>query len=204
MLIKYPRTFHFPWSSGTNDDKVLKDTSHFYGKQVVVTEKMDGECTTILQSTCHARSISSVYHPSQSYVKGLWGKIRYNIPDGERICGENLYARHTIPYDDLEDYFLGFSYWRNEICFDWENTLHIFETLGIKHVPIIYEGEYNEDFLQHLKLRDTQEGYVVRLSSSFNYNDFGLSIAKYVSPKFVIPNKHWKFEKIVPNNLKGQ
>jgi hypothetical protein len=42
--IKYPRTYHVPWSEGaTNDDKINKDMSSFYGKNVVITEKMDGE-----------------------------------------------------------------------------------------------------------------------------------------------------------------
>lgn len=42
--IKYPRTFHLPWSLGaTSDDKVLKNVDHFEGTCVVITEKMDGE-----------------------------------------------------------------------------------------------------------------------------------------------------------------
>ena len=42
--IKYPRTWHHPISEGvTDDDKVLKDTSNFEGKEIVVTVKMDGE-----------------------------------------------------------------------------------------------------------------------------------------------------------------
>ena len=46
--VKYPRTYHLPWSEGrTDDDKVLSDDSQFIGKYVVVTEKMDGENTTI-------------------------------------------------------------------------------------------------------------------------------------------------------------
>lgn len=44
---KYPRTFHLPWSeSKTEDDKTLSPQQvekMFVGKQVVVTEKLDGE-----------------------------------------------------------------------------------------------------------------------------------------------------------------
>lgn len=42
--VKYGRTFHLPWSPGAHDDdKTLRDTTHFAGKEVVVTLKMDGE-----------------------------------------------------------------------------------------------------------------------------------------------------------------
>jgi len=42
---KYPRTAHLPWSPGADDDDIIIDTvDSFVGKEVVVTEKMDGEC----------------------------------------------------------------------------------------------------------------------------------------------------------------
>ena len=45
---KYPRTYHVPWSPGTtSDDRLLKSVDQFVGKRVVVTEKMDGENTTM-------------------------------------------------------------------------------------------------------------------------------------------------------------
>jgi hypothetical protein len=46
--VKYPRTFHLPWSPGRGkDDKGHSGTSMFEGKEVVVTVKMDGECTSL-------------------------------------------------------------------------------------------------------------------------------------------------------------
>ena len=43
-LVKYPRTWHLPWSEGkTKDDRTLSDCKQFEGREVVVTEKMDGE-----------------------------------------------------------------------------------------------------------------------------------------------------------------
>ena len=60
--IKYPRTPHFPWSPGaTDDDKILQDLSVFDKQPVVITEKMDGENTTIYaDGYIHARSLDSV------------------------------------------------------------------------------------------------------------------------------------------------
>ena len=46
--IKYPKTLHLPWSQGVNsDDRVMKDLSGFEGHPVVITEKMEGENTTM-------------------------------------------------------------------------------------------------------------------------------------------------------------
>ena len=57
--VKYPRTYHLPWSRPTSDDKKLVDDSQFYGKHLVVTLKMDGENTSMYEDKIHARSIDS-------------------------------------------------------------------------------------------------------------------------------------------------
>ena len=71
LRTKYPRTFHLPWSEGkSDDDKVLSDDSQFNGKYVVVTEKMDGENTTIYSDGyVHARSVDSRSKPWQSWLQ---------------------------------------------------------------------------------------------------------------------------------------
>ena len=58
--VKYPRTFHLPYSPQRGEgDKVLPSDDIFRGKPVVVTEKMDGENTTLYADYLHARSIDS-------------------------------------------------------------------------------------------------------------------------------------------------
>ena len=53
-LVKYPRTYHLPWSHGrTKDDRGFDDMSSFIGKEVVVTIKMDGEQTTMYKDHIH-------------------------------------------------------------------------------------------------------------------------------------------------------
>jgi len=59
----------------------------------------------------HARSVESGAHPSRHWVKNFWSQIRADIPPGWRVCGENLFTTHSIPYTDLESYFLGCSVW---------------------------------------------------------------------------------------------
>ena len=81
MPIKYPRTYHLPWSQGkASDDKVLDNVSYFHGKRVIVTRKMDGENTSIYGDGLHARSIDGRNHPSRDWVKNFWSTIAGDIP----------------------------------------------------------------------------------------------------------------------------
>jgi hypothetical protein len=148
---KYPRTLHLPWSEKRgDDDKVLNDVSMFENKSVVVTAKMDGENTTLYNDGTHARSIDSSNHPSRDWVKGLQGRIGYQIPEGMRICGENLYARHTVAYENLRDYFMVFSIWEGDKCLSWKETVEWCELLDLQTVPVIWEGTWDEKAIREL------------------------------------------------------
>ena len=59
---KYPRTTHLPWSRSVSvDDLVyrphLDHGVYPEGTEVVITEKMDGENTSIYHDGLHARSV---------------------------------------------------------------------------------------------------------------------------------------------------
>lgn len=205
--VKYPRSYHLPWSEGrTKDDKTLRDTTHFDGRRVIITEKMDGENTTIYKDYVHARSIDGRDHWSRSWVKNLQAKIGYEIPDGWRICGENLYAKHSIGYSDLDSYFLVFSIWneKNE-CLSWDETVQYANILGLKTVPLIYDGIWNAEYTQNLYAnmnRESQEGYVVRTADSFPYIAFDKSLAKFVRKEHVGTSHHWMFTASEKNTIK--
>jgi hypothetical protein len=204
--IKYPRTPHLPWSLGASfDDKVLPSVSHFEGRQVIVTEKMDGENTTLYRDHIHARSLDSKGGEDRAWVKQFWASVRGEIPEGWRICGENLWACHSIPYSDLQSYFYGFSIWgSHNIALPWSDTLEYFSMLGIKPVPVLWGGKWNELAIRSLcdtLNPDQTEGYVVRLADSFHYDDFGRSVAKFVRANHVQTDKHWRSQQFVANGL---
>jgi len=107
---KYPRTRHLPWSPGaTSDDLTLEGIDAFVGRRVIVTEKMDGENTTLYRDHSHARSLDSRHHPSRNWVKAMHGRIAHEIPEGWRLCGEHLYARHSTAHAQLPPHFTLFS-----------------------------------------------------------------------------------------------
>ncbi|MGF1687487.1 RNA ligase family protein [Photobacterium japonica] len=204
---KYPRTPHLPWSPGaTSDDIRCIDTRMFVGKQVVVTEKMDGENTTLYRELTHARSVDSRNHPSRDWLKRFHAAIRHDIPEGWRLCGENLYAQHSIVYSSLKSYFYGFSVWdSNNQCLSWDETLIWFELLGIQSPPVLYQGLWDEDAIRRIHT-DTgeSEGYVVRLQDGFAFDAFSLSVAKWVRKGHVQTDQHWMFAEIIPNSLDDQ
>ena len=204
---KYPRTPHLPWSPGaTSDDVHLVDVGHFEGLEVVVTEKLDGENTTMYRDYIHARSIDSRRHPSRDWVKGLHATIARQIPAGWRLCGENVFAQHSVSYDNLRSYFYVFSIWNEEnLALSWDETVDWVELLGLVTPPVLYAGTWDELLIREIKVDTTRvEGYVVRLASGFTHADFSQSIAKWVRPDHVQSEEHWIHSAVVPNRLRGK
>lgn len=202
---KYPRTAHLPWSPGaTSDDIRLPVTAGFQDKEVVVTEKMDGENTSLYNNHTHARSLDSRHHSSRDWLKQWHSTIAHNIPIGWRICGENLFARHSVSYCELESYFYGFSIWNesNE-CLSWNDTEEWFSIFGIELVPVLYRGQWDEKLVQELVIDTSKcEGYVVRTAEAFRYELFNQHVAKWVRSNHVQSEQHWMHAEIVANGLK--
>ena len=213
--VKYPRTFHLPWSPGMNrDDRMMESTEIFEDEDVCIMEKTDGENTTWTSSLMHARSLDTSPHESRKIVKGLWSTTGFNIPEGWRVCGENMYAKHAIHYtrekgNALDSYFLAFSIWDDtNTCLSWEETTEWFQLLGLVTPKIFYVGKWNIKIIEDLNLymeknTDTVEGYVVRLCRKYHYSEFRRVCGKYVRRGHVNNNHgHWAQSKITPNELK--
>lgn len=206
--IKYPRTYHLPWSNLLKDDRMLRNDDCFVDRNVVVTLKMDGENTTMYNDYIHARSLDSSPHESRNWIKTFWSKMSYMIDDNMRLCGENLYAKHSIHYADLKSYFMLFSIWIDDKCLSWQDTVEFAKILDLETVPVIYEGIYNKEKIQNIykKYEDIHEGYVIRYSDEFKYSNFKNSVAKFVNDKFrnLINESHghWISKKVEKNLLK--
>jgi hypothetical protein len=205
--VKYPRTYHLHWSNLLKDDRMLEDDSCFVGKRVIGTLKMDGENTTMYNDYMHARSLDSASHETRKWVKGLWSRISYLLDDNMRICGENLFAVHSIKYSNLKSYFMMFSMWADNRCLSWDETVDYAGILGLETVPVFYDGIYDrEKIIGAFKpYEQTNEGYVVRVAEEFNYIDFRRSVAKFVRPEFrqALNNSHghWISKKIESNEI---
>lgn len=208
--VKYPRTYHLPWSEGiNNDDRIIPTLKGFIDREVIVTKKMDGENTTMYRDHIHARSLDGLNHPSRNWVKNFWSGLSHEIPEGWRICGENLFATHSIAYEDLPSYFLGFSIWNERnYCLPWDETLEWFDLLGITPVETLFHGTYDENEIKKIwnKLNwETDEGYIMRTFQGFDFSEFKYNVAKFVRKGHVQTQKHWLFGKhdIPSNKMRG-
>jgi len=194
MYYKYPRTFHLPWSEGINsDDKVIDSLEPFEGMKVIVTEKLDGENTTMYRDHIHARSIDSPSNFTRNWVKNLHASIQYYIPAGYRIVGENMWAEHSIRYENLESYFYAFAvYDDNNWCLSWHDTEDFLSELPV-YIPtpkVLYHGMFDETKVRAIHIRN-MEGYVVRNAGQFHYDDFSKNVVKNVRRDHVQTDKHW-------------
>lgn len=208
MRSKYPRTLHHPKSlSVQNDDKIIaaEDLRALLGTEVVVTEKMDGECTTVYpDGYTHARSVDSKYHPSRTWMKGFAATVGHQLPAGHRICGENLYAKHSVGYEDLPSYFLAFSVWDGDIALEWDWCTEWLPLAGVEMVDVVYRGILTEEVIDKLwKEVDTDicEGLVFRSAGKIHIDEFHKKVFKMVRENHVQTDKHWMNQEVIPNAL---
>ena len=211
--VKYPKIWHLPWSDGVDQksDHVFTPEevdSSFAGAEVVVTEKCDGECTTMYRDGVHARSLDSRHHPSRDWVKRLHATIAHEIPEGWRICGENMYATHSIHYQGLPGYFLVFGIYNeaNE-CFSWAETVDQARAWKLPVVPLLWKGKYTESAVracftgQSVFMGSMQEGYVLRVAGRFPWARHRISMGKYVRAGHVQTDAGWMHRAVYPNEL---
>jgi hypothetical protein len=216
---KYPRIYHLPTSPGLlGDDRRISTLSPFLGKRIIITEKMDGENTTLTPQRSYARSPDSKYHPSRDWLRAFHARVASEIPAGWRISGEYLYARHSIPYtrelgNALRSFFYGFGVWNDENeLLDWDATIEALTLLEIEVVPVLYDGPFDERVVAKLESglnTSIQEGFVIRIADKVPYPSrsadegrFFDSIVKWVRPAHVTSERHWMAGPVIPNELR--
>ncbi len=206
MLKKYGGAFHLPQSPGaTSDDKIMRSVDGLVAAdEVVFTEKMDGENSTIHNQGCQPRSLDARYHPSRDWMKAFAAGISPQLAENERIVGEHLFARHSIVYRALPSCFLGFVWIKQEEVQAWDATLFRFAELGIAPVPELHRGPFSDQVvstvLSNLDL-DRQEGFVVRDMAAFSEQDMPTRLAKYVREDHVQSDTHWMNAELIKNEL---
>lgn len=213
---KYKRTPHFPWSPGiTNDDRVMKINDinkNFSGKKLAITLKMDGECTSsyTFDGYSHARSINSEHDESKSFFKRFWAERSFLTDRILRVNGENLFAKHSIHYKNLDSFFYAFSIFdENNFRLDWDDFINTCNSLNILHVPVLKiitadsGGEWMKDVKSIFEkaVASGDEGVVVTTLDGFHYDEFSNNIIKAVRENHVKTDKHWKKTKVIQNEI---
>lgn len=205
-LYKYPKTPYLPFSpSIAREDRIITDLSRLTSEYVEVTEKRDGENVTIYRDKWHCRSLDSKPQPYHSYLQNcIVSRILHQIPKSYRICGEYLYAEHSIHYSDLTDFFEVFSVWDGDKCLPTVEVMRICDYFGLQYVPEFYFGPYDPKLIMGIGedvVKRGGEGIVVRVAGEFLYQDFEKCVAKYVRKDHVQEGPHWSLKEIKTNEI---
>lgn len=138
---KYCRSLHAQISLGsTSDDRFMpKGYVKIFSnmKELILTEKLDGQNNCLNKNGVFARSHSAVsVHPWDRPLVDRWNLIKYDLDDIE-IFGENMYGIHSIGYKSLESYFYVFAIRRKDVWLSWEEVKFYAEIYDFPTVPEI-------------------------------------------------------------------
>lgn len=213
--MKYPKTYHLPFSEGaTSDDKRLGSDwfAEYKGREVVLTEKLDGENSCMSQYGVFARSHATPTRTPWSKnlwdYNGLYNKVKSVIGADEEVFGENLFGVHSIEYSRLKHYFHVFAVrgLSNEmfhfpVWYSWDDVETVAEMMGVPTVPVLWRGIFSGEDEVEGKIRelmkepsaygDTKEGVVMRIADEFYTEDFPKYVCKYVRANHVQTDEHW-------------
>lgn len=200
-LLKYPRTPHLPCSLGmTSDDKMISSEGLAFlrdgSRELVVTEKMDGSNYTMTNSVCFSRSVDARSNHWDNYVKQVWARVRFDIPPGWRVTGENMYARKSVPYDNLRGVFLVFGVWdEDDNLLSWDDMGEYASLLGLPVVRLLYRGyDFGRATRAWGEVLDDEvsEGFVLRSADVIPVGSFGERVAKFVRTDHVRTEDSWR------------
>jgi len=175
-------------------------------------------CNIYSDGHWHARSVQTPYHPTREWAGRVAGEVSYKLPDGWRICAENLYGTHSIKYTDLRSYVQVYGIVNGDGEFlSWPDVVMWCELLDLEHVPVLWRGEIVFDngmnpILDRIEEKGTPEGiflnnisegrvneragreaegYVMRTVEGFPVPDFEYHVGKWVRKGHVNTSEHW-------------
>lgn len=201
--MKYPRTFHLPWSPGVSSkgEKKMGTVDSLIGTEVLITEKIDGGNSCLTSETVFARTHSvSAVGPSFDWLKNWHARIKHHIPAGVQLYCEYTYAVHSIQYNGLPSYLWLIATKTEEGFGCWEGVETWASVLDIPTVPVISRTVFkSEKELQEetnrlgksVGLFGEREGVVVRVPSKISDVEFPLKVGKWVRKDHVTSIRHW-------------
>lgn len=219
-FFKFPSTPHLALLGDmeVRGDKVMSESERndFLRHEVVVEEKVDGANLGIsfdAEGNVRAQNRGAYLHlPSSGQWKKLaeWLASRIDalfeqLTDQYILFGEWCYAQHSVVYNRLPDWFLGFDiYDKSTLRFlSCTRRDELFRAIGISQVPKIDCGYFAlselTELLSQSQLSDKPaEGLYLR----FDQGDWLVQRAKLVRPVFIQSvEQHWSRLGLKANRL---
>ncbi len=220
--LKFPTTPHLALLDGVSvrNDKVLslRERDFFLTQVVTVEEKIDGANLGISFDSEGNILVQNRGDYLQAPMNGQWKKLTMwlnlrsdslfdVLADRYVLFGEWCYARHTVFYDQLPDWFIGFDVFDTQSgrFLSKETRDGFLSSLKLPVVPCVARGRFTLAKITGLLGQSTfgqepVEGLYLR----FNDGDWLCQRAKLVRPDFTQSLKqHWSHKPIEINRLES-
>lgn len=218
---KFPSTPHLVWLSANQvrDDKVLTSTEakDFLSAPVIVEEKVDGANLGISFGADGQWRFQNRGNWLQGKFDGQWERLRGwaaaheaalrdLLPPQHILFGEWCYARHSVPYDRLPDWFLVFDVYDSNVGRFWNVSRRNALTAqsGLACVPEVTRGQFSLEQIKSLLSGTSAVGDSSREGLYLRRDDqqYLLSRAKIVQPEFLQAiEEHWSKNGLTRNHL---
>ena len=219
---KFPRTQHIINIGGASvDDRILDKNGYsefMNNDDVFIAEKVDGAQLGISISDDYKILIQNRSHYVNSKSHSQFEKLDkwimdhndslYEILDQDTILfGEWLYAKHSISYNNLPDYFLAFDLYnkKKKLFYNRDILVEKLKDTNIHFVREMYRGKI-KDQNQLLKMIEQQSDYtdsrVEGIYLKIFEGDYIKGRCKLVRNDFLSGNEHWTKGGIQKNKLK--
>lgn len=227
IVPEFPRTVHLPWrANATRDDLIASEEECriiFESPNVQVTEKVDGANVgmalgPVIRNRNHVlRKGYNARTPAKMQFSSIWNWYYEHEKCFEKlegligrasVYGEWLYARHSVEYDKLPDFFLAFDVYSVEAK-QFLDPAHAQALLIMSRFPVVpelYRGTVR-DFSQLEKLayapselssKARREGVYIKVGDG----NFVTHRFKMVREGF-IQGEHWNKRAVTKNRRTG-
>lgn len=220
-FFRFPRTPHLAWlgAGEPRDDKVLAadEARAQLAGDVIVEEKLDGANLGISVGGDGAlraqnrgtfldlASLHPQFRPLRHWLAMRQVPLADALAGGLMLFGEWCYAKHSIPYTRLPDWFIAFDVYDPSVRRFWsvERRDRLALDLGLAVVPRVAQGRFDLDGITRLlgpsRFADgPAEGVYVRRDQG----DYLDRRAKLVRREFTQAiGTHWSRGPIHPNRL---
>ncbi len=216
---KFPSTPHLAWLGveKVRGDKVMapKEAKQFLASSIVVEEKLDGANLGLSFDSSGQLRFQNRGQWLEGKLTAQWERLRgwaaqhemalrEHLPPEHILFGEWCYARHSIAYDSLPDWFVAFDVYDGRAQLFWSTARRNAFLLAaeIAAIPQLQRGRFDladlRDLLNGTSAfgKSRREGIYLRRED----RDWLLARAKLVHSDFTQAiGEHWSRHLIVPN-----
>lgn len=219
-FVRFPRTPHLFWLGvdSPRGDKMLtlRDAEALLTRPACVEEKVDGACIGFsvdasgdlrVQSRGRylTRGEKGQFYPLWRWLAPRAEALRHALGRRLILYGEWCYARHTVAYDALPDWFLAFDVFDRETSRFWSRDRRgaLAARLGIARVPLVAADTFKRRRLETLLGRsrlgsEPMEGLYLR----WDEGPWLSARAKLVRRGWIMADdRHWARRPLETNRL---